>query len=72
MHNAYGKVDFLNSGIDNQGNLHLYMFDTYDFNKKGNFLIQAGREEMLKGNLKPFFTINDIMIPKDKINEILK
>ena len=66
MHNAYGKVDFLNSGIDNQGNLHLYMFDTYDFNKnEPNPKIEAGRRQMLKENLKPFFTIHEIIIPKE-------
>ncbi len=66
MHNAYGKVDFLNSGIDNQGNLHLYMFDTYDFNKnESNPKIEAGRRQMLKENLKLFFTIHEIIIPKE-------
>jgi hypothetical protein len=35
-------------------------------------LIKAGASQMDKGNLKPFFTIHDIMMPKDKIDEILK
>ena len=33
---------------------------------------QAGRNQMLKGNLKPFFTIHDIIIPKKDINELWK
>jgi len=72
LHYALGHIDIRNGYIDKEGNLRIKVYDTYDFNRKGNFLIQAGREEMFKGNLKPFFTINDIMVPKDKINEILK
>lgn len=49
------------------------MYDTYDFNAKGNYLIKAGRHEMIKGHLKSFFTIHDILIPNDiLINEIWK
>ena len=46
--------DVKHAYFDKEGNLHLKIYDTYDFNRKGNFLIQAGREEMLKSNLKPF------------------
>ncbi len=72
LHNAVGMFDIKHAHFDKEGNFHLKIYDTYDFNKGENALIQAGREEMFKGNLKPFFTINDIMIPKDKINEILR
>ena len=49
------------------------MYDTYDFNKKAaDELNKAGRREMEKWNLKPYFSIHDIIIPKDEINEILK
>ena len=65
MHNAFGSVDFLNSGIDKHGDLHLYMFDTYDFNKNESPKIEAGRRQMLKGNLRGFFTIHEIIIPKE-------
>ena len=42
------------------------MFDTYDFNKnEPNPKIEAGRRQMLKENLKPFFTIHEIIIPKE-------
>ena len=58
--------------MDNNGNLHTKMYDTYDFNKKGNFLIQAGREQMMKGNLKPFYTVFEIVVPKEKMEKIWK
>jgi len=72
LHNAFGSVDFLNSGIDKQGNLHLYMFDTYDFNKGENAKVEAGRRQMLKGNLKGYFTLHDIIMTKQELNEIWK
>lgn len=49
------------------------MYDTYDFNKRNPSPInQAGRNRMLAGSLKPFFTIHDIIIPKKDINELWK
>ena len=69
--NALGKADIKFEEVDKQGNLHLKIFDTYDFNKEAkDFLNKAGREEMLKGNLKPFFTIHDILIPKSELDKI--
>jgi hypothetical protein len=38
------------------------MFDTYDFNKGENAKVEAGRRQMLKGNLKGFFSIHEIVI----------
>ena len=35
-------------------------------------LIKAGADQMEKGNLKPFFSIYDIIIPKSKLDEIWK
>ncbi len=70
LHNAFGSVDFLNSGIDNEGNLHLYMFDAYDFNAGENPKVEAGRRQMLKGNLKGHFTLHDIIVTKDELDEI--
>ena len=69
--NALGKADVKIEGIDKQGNLHLKVFDTYDFNKDAkDFLNKAGREEMEKGNSKPYFTIHDVLIPKDELDKI--
>ena len=73
FHNAIGKADFRNIYQDKEGNLHVKMYDTYDFNKdEDNPLIKAGANKMDKGELKPFFTIHDIIIPKNKLDEIWK
>ena len=73
FHNAIGKADFRNIYQDKEGNLHIKMYDTYDFNKDENSpLIKAGANKMDKGELKPFFTIHDIIIPKNKLDEIWK
>ena len=73
FHNAIGKADFRNAYLDKDGNLHVKMYDTYDFNKnENNPLIKAGVNKMDKGELKPFFSIYDIIIPKDKLDEIWK
>ena len=70
LHNAFGSVDFLNVGLDKKGNLHLYMFDTYDFNKnETNPAVEAGRRQMMKGNLKGFFSINEIVIKKKDLEQ---
>jgi len=71
--NAIGAADFKHPYLDKEGNLHIKMYDTYDFNKNAtDALNKAGRREMEKGNLKPYFSIHDIIIPKEEINEILK
>ena len=73
LKNAIGGFDVRNPEFDSEGNLHLKIYDTYDFNKNADdFLNKAGRHEMEAGNLKPYFSIHDIIIPKDKIEEILK
>ena len=69
LHNAFGSVDFLNIGLDKRGDLHLYMFDTYDFNKGENAKVEAGRRQMLKGNLKGFFSIHEIIIKKKDLKQ---
>ena len=49
------------------------MYDTYDFNKDDKrAIVQAGRQQMIKGNLKPYFTIHEVIIPRDKIQEVFK
>ena len=69
--NALGKADVKIKEVDKQGNLHLKIFDTYDFNKETkDFLNKAGREEMLKGNLKGNFSIHDIVLTKDELDKI--
>ena len=70
--NALGKADILEYHFDKEGNLNLKIFDTYDFNKNArDFLNKAGSSQMDKGNLKPFFTIHDVIIPKEEADRIL-
>ncbi len=47
------------------------MFDTYDFNKGENVLIEAARRKMVRGELKPFFTIHEIILSQKELKEIL-
>ncbi len=71
LHNALGHFDIRNGKIDEQGNLHVQVYDTYDFNKENKGATnQAGLEQMHKGNLVPYFTIHDILIPKDELDKI--
>ena len=73
LHYAFGHVDIRNGYIDKEGNLRIKVYDTYDFNKTNPTPAnQAGRNQMLKGNLKPFFTIHDIIVPKKDIDELWK
>ena len=70
-HFAIGHYDLRNGYLDQRGNLHIQMFDTYDFNKDNHTpLNQAGRNQMIRGTLKPSFSIHDIIIPNYVINEI--
>lgn len=68
LYNAYGSVDFLNAGYDKNGNLKLYMFDTYEFNKnETNPAVEAGRRKMLKGDLKGYYTLHEITLTSNEI-----
>ena len=73
LHNAIGLADIRNGYLDKNGNLHVKVYDTYDFNpKEDNPFVIAGKNKMLEGELKPFFTIHDIIIPKEKLKELWK
>jgi len=73
LHNAIGKADIRQRYLDKNGNLHVKVYDTYDFNPKDdNPFVIAGKNKMLDGELKPFFTIHDIIIPKEKLKELWK
>lgn len=70
--NSIGKAQVLDYYIDKQGNLYVKILDTYEFNKKAkDFLNKAGRSQMLKGNLKPYFSIYEVIIPKEELDKIL-
>ena len=73
LHNAIGKADIRQRYLDKNGNLHVKIYDTYDFNPKDdNPFVIAGKKKMLDGELKPFFTIHDIIIPKETLKELWK
>lgn len=72
LHNAFGSVDFLPAGFDEKGNLKLYMFDTYDFNKNENAAVEAGRRRMEKGKLKGYYTLHEITLTREEIDDIMK
>ncbi len=72
LYNAFGSVDFLNAGYDKNGNLKLYMFDTYDFNKGENPKVEAGRRKMQEGNLKGYYSLHEITLTPDEIDDIMK
>jgi len=44
----------------------------FAFKNAKDFLNKAGRHEMEAGNLEPYFSIHDIIISKEEIEEILK
>ena len=71
LHNALGHFDIRNGKIDKQGNLHIKVYDTYDFNKNNKSAAnQAGYSQMHKGNLIPYFTIHEVLIPKNELDKI--
>ena len=72
-HFAIGHYDLRNGYLDKRGNLHIKMYDTYDFNQDNHTsLNQAGRNQMLGGTLKPSFSIHDIIVPNYVIDKIWK
>ncbi len=71
LHNAFGSVEFLNAGVDENGNVRLYMFDTYDFNKGENAKVEAGRRKMMKKDIKGYYTVHEILISQDELDNIL-
>ncbi len=74
LYYAFGKIDIRNGYIDKNGNLHVKVYDTYDFNPEGKNkpLVMAGKNKMLEGELKPFFTIHDIIISREKLKDLWK
>lgn len=67
---AVHYADIIDAYFDENGNLHVIMTDTYDFNKGESKLIEAGREAMKRGALEPRFLIWDILIPKADLDKI--
>ncbi len=71
LHYALGHVAIRNRYVDSDGNLHVYVYDTYDFNSSDtNKLSIAGRNAMMNGELKPYFTIHEVVVPKSKLDTL--
>ena len=66
---SLGKVDVKNMYLDKEGNLHLKICDTNDYNKNNiDPFNKAGYNQMKKGNLKPFFSVFDVKVPKEELD----
>ena len=66
FHNAIGKADILDMHINKNGEIDLLVTDVYDFNddKDASDLIKTGRNRQEKGQIKPYFYIYHVIIPK--------
>lgn len=71
FHNALGNVDIKEMKYRKNGDLELYVTDVYDFNKNDNNpMVRAGRRLQDKGEIKPYFIIYHVIIPKKEIRNI--
>ena len=62
---AIGKADIRNMHINKDGNIDLLVTDVYDFNKNDpRDLVQVGRDRQEKGEIKPYFIMYHVIIPK--------
>lgn len=71
-HNAIGNADIKNMHINKDGDIELYVTDTYDFNDGEMGAVAVGRDRQEKGEITPYFDIYHVIIPKDIKNEVLK
>ena len=71
LHYALGHVAIRNRYLDSDGNLHVFIYDTYDFNSSDTSTLSvAGRNAMMNGELKPYFTIHEVVVPKSKLDTL--
>ncbi len=71
LHYALGHVAIRNRYVDSDGNLHVFIYDTYDFNSSDTSTLSvAGRNAMMNGELKPYFTIHEVVVPKSKLDTL--
>ncbi|MBR3605413.1 MAG: hypothetical protein IKL52_05240, partial [Candidatus Gastranaerophilales bacterium] len=60
---AFSWADIIECWQDKDGAIHLLVADTYDFNKTDSgSLSKVGYRAMREGTLKPFYTINEVVI----------
>ena len=70
-HNTIGNGDIRKMHINKNGDVELYVTDTYDFNKGEKSGAPAvGRDRQEKGEIKPYFEIYHVIIPKEKYDKI--
>ena len=70
-HNAIGNGDIRKMHINKNGDIELYVTDTYDFNKGERTGAPAvGRDRQEKGEIKPYFEIYHVIIPREKYDKI--
>ncbi len=71
LHYALGHVAIRNRYVDSDGNLHVFVYDTYDFNSSDTSTLSvAGRNAMMNGELKPYFTVHEVVVPKSKLDTL--
>ena len=64
--NALGNADIREMHINKNGDIELYIADIYDFNEYDKRpLVMIGRDRQEKGEIKPYFIIYHVIIPKD-------
>ncbi len=69
--NALGNVDIKEMRYKKNGDLELYVTDVYDFNNNDtNPMVIAGRRLQDRGEIKPYFIIYHVIIPKKEIRNI--
>lgn len=71
-HNAIGNADIKNMHINKNGDIELYVTDTYDFNDGETGAVAVGRDRQEKGEITPYFDIYHVIIPKQMKDKILK
>lgn len=71
-HNAIGNADIKNMHINKDGDIELYVTDTYDFNDGEMGSVAVGRDRQEKGEITPYFDIYHVIIPKQMKDEVLK
>lgn len=58
--------------INKNGDMRLLVTDVYDFNENSDSqLIKAGRDRQEKGEIKPYFVVYHVIIPREKYDKII-
>ncbi len=65
LFSALHNVDLIDIHLDDKGDLHLKVLDTYDFNKNDpNKLVKAARHYQDKELIETYYTITELHIPQ--------